>query len=169
MKLLALTLTVLCALIVGTPVTPALAADAFGVQVTPSTLVNQGTGWRRFSPLRQLRAGDQVIAQGEGSSGWVIYCGCDEYLEPGIVHTIENRECKVESVDLRREGLPHVVNHPDGQRGEEVVTRCGAPVLWVLGGAGAAVGVCALAGCFDDDDDFRPRAAAAPKPKPRSP
>jgi hypothetical protein len=142
--------------------TPASAADAWGVQVTPSTLVNQGTGWKRFSPLRQLRAGDQVIAQGEDSSGWIIYCGCDEYLEPGRVHTVKNRKCKVESVDIRRSGLPHIVTYPDGERGEEELTRCKVPAWWLLAGAGGAVGVCALAGCFDDDDGPKKPRAMSP-------
>ena len=149
--------TLLAILAVGATASPAAAADAFFVQLDPKVSKSIGRG---FSAIPQRRAtpaqaGTQVMAN-ETGRGWIIYCGCDVEIRPGKVYTVENRECKVESVDIRREGLPHIVRDEDGQRGEEVVTRCGVVPWWaVAGGAGAAVGICAVAGCFDDDDDRR--------------
>lgn len=121
-----------------------------------------GGGFVKSSILRKLRAGDQVMAN-ETGSGWIVYCGCDVEVEPGRVYSVENRECKVESVNIRREGWPHRVLYPDGQRGEEVLTKCRLAAWWLLP---AAVGVCAAAGCFDDDDDPRRRARVVPRVSP---
>jgi hypothetical protein len=134
---------------------PALAAeDAFVAKATADVMVNQGRGFVRASSIRAVRAGDQVMAS-ETGSGWIIYCGCDVEVRPGKVHTVKSRECKVESVNIRQPGLPHIVVRPDGQREEQEITRCRIPLGYILGAAGVAVGVCALAGCFDNDDDRR--------------
>ena len=133
---------------------PVLAADAFVASTSQSVSVKTGSGFTRVPRLKPVAAGTQVIAD-ETGSGWIIYCGCDVEVKPGQVYTVQDRECKVESVNMRQTGLPHIVNYPDGERGQEEVTRCAVPVWWALGGAGVATGVCALAGCFDDDDDRR--------------
>ena len=138
-------------LIAGFAASPALAADAFLVTTQPQVSFSTGAGFTPVPQLRPVPAGTQVMAN-ETGRGWIIYCGCDVEIKPGRVYTVENRECKVESVDIRREGLPHIVNYPDGQRGEEEVTKCRLGALWLLAPAGA-VGICAVAGCFDGDDD----------------
>lgn len=144
---------------------PALACDAYVATTTQAVSYSTGGGFRQAPRLQCVPAGTQVMAN-ETGSGWIIYCGCDVEIKPGKVYTVENRECKVESVDLRREGLPHIVNLPDGERGEQVIRRCRLPVGYILGGAGVAVGVCALAGCFDDDDDPRRRARRVQETSP---
>ena len=147
--------SLLIVLAVGATASPAVAADAFIATLEPTVSSSIGRGFTRVPRLKPVQAGTQVMAN-ETGRGWIIYCGCDVEIRPGKVYTVENRECKVESVDIRREGLPHIVRDEDGQRGEEVVTRCGVVPWWALaGGAGAAVGICAVAGCFDDDDDRR--------------
>ena len=82
------------------------------------------------------------------------YFGCDVEIKPGRVYTVKDRECKVESVDIRRPRLPHIVNYPDGQRGEEEITRCRVAPWWVLGAA-VPIGICAGAGCFDGNEGRR--------------
>lgn len=162
-------------LLVGLSASPASAAsDAYLVTVEPNILVNKGRGFVKNSSLMPVKAGDQVMANEDGS-GWIIYCGCDVEVEPGKVYTVEQRECKVESVDLSLESLPHVVIEPDRLRKSQDIRRCrggifgdgsGAPgglsSGLLLGGLGVGVGVgaCALAGCFDDDDDDRRRSAS---------
>jgi hypothetical protein len=138
-------------------VSPALAADAFIATQGQVVSFNTGGGYTRVPLLQPVPAGTQVMAN-ETGSGWIIYCGCDVEIKPGRVYTVENRECKVESVDLRRSGLPHIVKYPDGQRGEQELKRCRVGAWWLLAPA-AAVGVCAVAGCFDDDNDKRIRKA----------
>jgi len=140
-------------------VSPAIAADAFIATSSQTVSFNTGSGFTRVPLLQPVPAGTQVMAN-ETGSGWIIYCGCDVEIKPGKVYAVENRECKVESVNIRQQGLPHIVNYPDGQRGEEPLTKCRAPVGWLLGGAGVAVGVCALAGCFDDDDNKKKKPAS---------
>jgi hypothetical protein len=145
------TLTILIGLFA---VSPALAADAF-IATPQGVSFNTGGGYTRAPLLQPVPAGTQVMAN-ESGSGWIVYCGCDVEIRPGKVYTVENRECKVESVNIRQPGLPHIVNYPDGQRGEEPLTKCRRPVGWLLlGGAGVGVAVCAVAGCFDSDDDRR--------------
>ena len=146
-------------LIAGVAASPALAADAFLVTIEPQISSSTGGGFTAVPQLRPVPAGTQVMAN-ETGRGWIIYCGCDVEIKPGKVYAVENRECKVESVNIRQQGLPHIVNYPDGQRGEEPLTKCRAPVGWLLGGAGVAVGVCALAGCFDDDDNKKKKPAS---------
>jgi hypothetical protein len=128
---------------------PAFGADAFVVATSSDVSVNSGVGWVAVTPLREVKAGDQVMAN-ETGHGWIIYCGCDEEIRPGKVYTIENRECKVENVlSLNDPNLPHTVLRGD-QREVEKLHRCrrAAPVLYLLGGAGVAVGTCAAVGCF---------------------
>jgi hypothetical protein len=140
-------------LIVGLAASPVMAADAFIATASQVVSSSIGSGFTPVPRLKPVQAGTQVMAN-ETGSGWIIYCGCDVEIKPGKVYTVENRECKVESVDIRRSGLPHIVNYPDGQRGEEELTKCRAGAAWwVLGGAGAAVAICAVAGCFDGDND----------------
>ena len=150
-------------LIAGLAASPALAADAFIVTTSPVVSFSTGGGFTPVPQLRPVPAGTQAMAN-ETGQGWIIYCGCDVEIKPGRVYTVENRECKVESVDIRREGLPHIVNYPDGQRGEEQVTKCRGVGAWWLLAPAAAVGVCAAAGCFDDDDDPRRRVATPVSP-----
>jgi hypothetical protein len=134
---------------------PALAAeDAFVAKATADVMVNQGRGFVRASRIRAVRAGDQVMAS-ETGSGWIIYCGCDVEVRPGKVRTVESRECKVESVNIRQPGLPHIVVQPDGQREEQEITRCRIPAAFLLGGAAAAGAYCIATECFDDNDDRR--------------
>ena len=104
----------------------------------------------------------------ETGQGWIVYCGCDEELRPDKVYTVENRECKVESVRLNEVNYPHMVL-PGDQPEVQELERCRrgavrAGALYLLGGAGIAVGVCAAAGCFDDDGND-----GVKKPKPASP
>jgi hypothetical protein len=138
-------------------VSPTLASDAFIATTSKEVSFSTGGGYTRVPLLESVRAGTQVMANDTGS-GWIIYCGCDVEIKPGRVYTVENRECKVESVDLRRSGLPHIVKYPDGQRGEQELKRCRVGAWWLLAPA-AVVGVCAAAGCFDDDNDKRIRKA----------
>jgi hypothetical protein len=135
-----------------------MAADAFIVTTSPTVSSSIGRGFTRVPSLKPVQAGTQVMANDSGS-GWIIYCGCDIEIKPGRVYTVEDRACKVESVDIRQSGLPHIVND-NGVRGEQRVRRCRRALWWVLG-AGASVGVCAAAGCFDGDDR-RPPVAASP-------
>jgi len=144
---------------------PAIGKDAFVAVTQASVSVNPGLGYLTVQTLREVKAGDQVMAN-ETGHGWIVYCGCDVEIVPGKFYTVENRECKVESVDVTQSGLPHVVIHPDGQRGQEEIRRCrkGAAGWWLLGGAGVGVGICAAAGCFNEGHH-------GPKhgPKPASP
>jgi hypothetical protein len=151
-------LGLLIAVVLGSP---AFGADAFVAVTNPNVLVNPGLGYKTVTILQEVKAGDQVMAN-ETGTGWIIYCGCDVEIRPGKVYTVENRECKVESVNVRQSGLPHVVVQPDGQRGEEKITRCrkGAAAWWVLGGAGAGVAICAVAGCFKSGNNKRQRPAS---------
>ena len=146
---------------------PAFGADAFVVTMSPGVLVNPGDGYRAVELEREVRAGDQVMAN-ETGQGWIVYCGCDEEILPNKVYTVENRECKVESTRLNEVNYPHTVL-PGGQPEVQEIKRCrggaiGAVPLYLLGGAGIAVGVCAAAGCFDDDGKD-----GVKKPKPASP
>jgi hypothetical protein len=147
---------------------PAFGADAFVVTTSPGVLVNPGAGYMPVETRRQVRAGDQVMAN-ETGQGWIVYCGCDEELRPDKVYTVENRECKVESVRLNEVNYPHSVL-PGDQFEVQEIKRCrrlgavGAVSLYLLGGAGIAVGVCAAAGCFDDDGKD-----GVKKPEPASP
>jgi hypothetical protein len=133
---------------------PAFGADAFVATMSPGVLVNSGAGYMPVETRRQVRAGDQVMAS-ETGLGWIIYCGCDVEVRPGKVHTVESRECKVESVNIRQPGLPHIVVQPDGQREEQEITRCRIPAAFLLGGAAAAGAYCIATECFDDNDDRR--------------
>jgi hypothetical protein len=155
MKLMAAAFGVAAAILTASS---AFAEDAWVVKSSPGgdVLVNQGAGYTRVGVDRPVRAGDQVIAQG-GGEGWLVYCGCDVPLRQGKVYTVEQRECPVESVWLNAAGLPHVTMLKPLE--EEELTRCraGAPLLWAAGAAGAAVGICAIAGCFDDDDKKKKR------------
>lgn len=164
MSRLCAVLTILAAVLA---TSPALAADAFIATTSQVVSFNAGRGFVKVPRLKPVPAGTQVMAN-ETGSGWIIYCGCDVEINPGKVYTVQNRECKVESVNIRQPGLPHIVNYPDGQRGQEEVTKCAIPVLPILAGAGAAVGICAAAGCFDDDDD-RGRKKVKKKELPVSP
>jgi hypothetical protein len=146
---------------------PAFGADAFVVTMSPGVLVNPGDGYRAVELEREVRAGDQVMAN-ETGQGWIVYCGCDEEIRPNKVYTVENRECKVESTRLNEVNYPHTVL-PGGQPEVQEIKRCrggaiGAVPLYLLGGAGIAVGACAAAGCFDDDGND-----GVKKPKPASP
>jgi len=131
-------------------VAPAFGADAFLAVTGPNVSVNPGLGWKTVQTLQELKAGEQVMAD-ETGHGWIIYCGCDQEILPGKVYTVENRECKVESVNVSQSGLPQSVVPPDGKPGQEEITRCrkAAKAWWVLGGAGVGVGICAAAGCFN--------------------
>jgi hypothetical protein len=142
---------------------PAIGKDAFVAVTQASVSVNAGLGYLTVQTLQAVKAGTQVMAN-ETGHGWIIYCGCDEEILPGKVYTVENRECKVESVNVRQSGLPHVVVSPDGQRGQEEITRCrkGAAAWWALGGAGVAVGICAAAGCFNNDNNPKRKKPASP-------
>jgi hypothetical protein len=132
--------------------------------MSPGVLVNPGDGYMAVETLREVRAGDQVMAN-ETGQGWIVYCGCDEELRPNKVYTVENRECKAETVRLNELNYPHTVL-PGDQPEVQEIKRCrrGAVPLYLLGGAGIAVGVCAAAGCFDDDGKD-----GVKKPKPASP
>jgi hypothetical protein len=151
-------LGLLIAVVLGSP---AFGADAFVAVTSPNVLVNPGPGYVTVNILKEVKAGDQVMAN-ETGHGWIIYCGCDEEVVPGKVYTVENRECKVESVNVRQSGLPHVVVSPDGQRGQEEITRCrkGAAAWWALGGAGVGVGICAAAGCFNEGGHHKKKPAS---------
>jgi hypothetical protein len=130
---------------------PAFGADAFVVTVSPGVLVNSGAGYMPVETMRQVRAGDQVMAN-EAGQGWIVYCGCDEELRPNKVYTVENRECKVETVRLNGVNWPHTVL-PGGRPGVQEIKRCrrGAVPLYVFGAAAATI-ACGAGGCFDDDD-----------------
>jgi hypothetical protein len=131
---------------------PAVGADLFDAFIAPTSETvssSIGQGFTRVPGLKPAQAGTQVMAS-ESGSGWIIYCGCDVEIKPGRVYTVEDRPCKVESVDSRQSRLPHIVNDTGG-RGEQRLRRCRRALWWALGGAGAAVGACAAGGCFDDD------------------
>ena len=148
--------------IVGLSTSPVIAADAFVATTSQMVSSSIGSGFTPLPLLKPVQAGTQVMAN-ETGSGWIIYCGCDVEVRPGKVYTVENRDCKVKSVDIRRSGLPHIVNYPDGQRGEEELTKCRAGAAWwALGGAGAAVAICAVSGCFDDDDNKKEKRPMSP-------
>ena len=119
MRRIYVALTILMA---GSAASQALAADAFLVTIEPQISFSTGAGFTPVPQLRSVPAGTQVMAN-ETGRGWIIYCGCDVEIKTGKVYTVENRECKVESVNVREEGLPHIVNHPDGKRGEEKVEK----------------------------------------------
>jgi hypothetical protein len=158
------TLTILIGLFA---VSPALAADAF-IATPQGVSFNTGGGYTRAPLLQPVPAGTQVMAN-ESGSGWIVYCGCDVEIRPGKIYTVENRECKVESVNIRQSGLPHTVVT---QSGQEELTRCRAGAAWwvVAGAAGVGVGICAAAGCFDDDDNKKKlKPTSKKKPKPMSP
>ena len=145
---------------------PALGAeDAFVAEQTTKVTINAGGGWATVSIVEKAKAGSQVMANQTGK-GLIIYCGCDVAVASPNVVAVENRDCKVESVDLRLPGLPHVVVTPDGQRRTEEVTACGAAVgggaWWIVGGSAVAVGACAAAGCFDSNDDKSSGKPASP-------
>ena len=127
---------------------PAFGADAF--VVGPGVLVNSGAGYMPVETMRQVRAGDQVMAN-EAGQGWIVYCGCDEKIRPNKVYTVENRECKVETVRLNELNYPHTVL-PGGRPEVQEIKRCprGAVPLSVFGAAAAAI-VCDASGCFDDE------------------
>jgi hypothetical protein len=129
---------------------PAFGADAFVVTMSPGVLVNSGAGYMPVETMRQVRAGDQVMAN-EAGQGWIVYCGCDEEIRPNKVYTVETRECKVETVRLNGVNWPHTVL-PGGRPGVQELKRCrrGAP-LFVFGAAAATI-ACGAAGCFDDDE-----------------
>jgi hypothetical protein len=157
------TLTILIGLFA---VSPALAADAF-IATPQGVSFNTGGGYTRAPLLQPVPAGTQVMAN-ESGSGWIVYCGCDVEIRPGKIYTVENRECKVESVNIRQSGLPHAVVT---ERGQEDLTRCrrAGAAWWVVGGVGLGVGIWAA---VDDDDNKKkpkPTSKKKPKPKPRSP
>jgi hypothetical protein len=71
----------------------------------------------------------------EVGHGWIIYPDCDVEILPGKVYTVEDR--------------PGVVEIRDAKEYRPICKR--APPYWLLA-APLAVGICAAAGCFDDDD-----------------
>ena len=129
---------------------PAFGADAFVVARSPGVLVNPGDGYMTVKTLREVRAGDQVMAN-ETGQGWIVYCGCDEEIRPNKVYTVEERDCKVESVRLNEPNWPHAVLLGN-QREEQELRRCiaGAIPLYIFGAEAATI-ACGGADCFDDD------------------
>ena len=152
----------------------AFGGDAFVVARSPGVLVNPGDGYMTVKTLREVRAGDQVMAN-ETGQGWIVYCGCDEEIQPNKVYTVEERECKVETVRLDEPNLPHTVLLPGDQREDQDISRCRG--AWFGGGGGgwyflaipavaAGVGL-AIAGSDGGGDGKAPPLAV--KPQPTSP
>ena len=112
---------------------PAFGADAFVVARSPGVLVNPGAGYMPVETMQQVKAGDQVMVN-ETGQGWIVYCGCDEEIQPNKVYTVEERECKVETVRLDEPNLPHTVLHGD-QREDQEISRCRG-AAWFGGGGG---------------------------------
>ena len=142
---------------------PAFGADAFVVARSPGVLVNPGVGYMAVTTLREVKAGDQVMAN-ETGQGWIVYCGCDEEIRPNKVYTVEERECKVETVRLNEPNWPHAVLSGD-QREEQELRRCiaGAIPLYIFGAEAATI-ACGGADCFDDDGKGGVRKAVPASP-----
>jgi len=152
---------------------PAFGGDAFVVARSPGVLVNPGLGYMPVETMQQVKAGDQVMVN-ETGQGWIVYCGCDEEIQPNKVYTVEERECKVETVRLDEPNWPHAVLSGD-QREEQEISRCRG--AWFGGGGGgwyllaipavaAGVGL-AIAGSDGGGDGKAPPLAV--KPQPTSP
>jgi len=160
---------------------PAFGADAFVVARSPGVFVNPGVGYKAVEILEEVKAGDQVMVN-ETGQGWIVYCGCDEEIRPDKVYTVEERECKVETVRLNESNWPHTVLPGDQQepinpsQASQLISRCRGGALLGGGGGGGwyllaipavAVGVVAIAGSDDGGDGKG--AALAVKPTPTSP
>lgn len=158
-------ITLVAAVLFGSP---AFGADAFVVAMNPGVSVNQGAGYKGVETLREVKAGDQVMVNATGQ-GWIVYCGCDEELQPDQVYTVEERECKVQTVSLNRSNLPHAVLTGE-QREEQELRRCGAVAggWYLLAIPAVAAGVYGLASIGDDDGGGNGGALSA-TPTPASP
>lgn len=120
---------------------PVLAQDGpkAMVEVTSHQIsVNRGEGFEQVDGITPVRPGWLVVAS-EGGHGWIIYPDCDVEILPGKVYTVEDRPGVVRVSDAKELGRP--------------ICKRGVPP-WLIGAAlaGAAVGICAAADCFDDDD-----------------
>jgi hypothetical protein len=132
---------IITALVMGAAFTTSAWAGATLQTITPEISLNQGDGYKQVAAATAVSNGDQIMA-GPGGRGRIVYPdGCVTDVYPGGVVTVG--KC----YRPMRAGLE-----------QPVVEERAVP--WVPLAAGAAVvgvGICAVAGYFDDDDGRGPR------------
>lgn len=99
-------------------------------------LVNCGSGYHIVTGFTEVRPGCKVMADAETGHGFILYSDCDVEVLPGKVYTVRDDP------------------GPQDVKGFRPICEVAAVPWWLVGAgvAGAAVGITAAAGAFDDDD-----------------
>jgi hypothetical protein len=101
--------------------------------------INQSDGFRRVVGSTQVYPGNRVMADKDGQAKIVYADGCAIDVYPGAVVTVPQK-----CYQPMRAGLESKL--------EPVVEERPPYLLYGAIAAGVGVGICAAAGCFDDDD-----------------
>ncbi len=99
-------------------------------------LVNCGDGYHPVAGFSEVQPGCKVMADAETGHGFILYSDCDVEVLPGKVYTVRDDP------------------GPQDVKGFRPICEVAAVPWWLVGAgvAGAAVGITAAAGAFDDDD-----------------